>query len=260
MTRTKRPRRHARDITVATMTLLGIIAGRGAAQQPAGANALTREQVVARLSAANEAHPANFAGQKLSGLDLSGVDFSRANLAAANLDGSKFVHGKFFSANLDSATGRGADFTGATFDVSAMRNADFSRAIFRDASLYAVIMPRANFTEADLTGARLIASANDVVFARAKLAHADMGADPRNQPMGVMRSDFTNADFTGADFTGANLRKAQLVRANLTGATLTDADLSLADVAEAVFHNIRGRETIKGLSQAKHVDEAHFDH
>jgi uncharacterized protein YjbI with pentapeptide repeats len=86
-----------------------------------------------------------------------------------------------------------------------------------------------------------------------------VGADPRNQPMGVMRTDWTNTDLTGANLTGVNLRKAKLVRANLTGADLTDADLTLADLTDATFHNIKGRSTIKGLDQSLHRDDAHFD-
>ncbi len=221
---------------------------------------LSREQVVARLAAAGEGHGASFAGADLSGLDLSGLDLSRADLSGANLQRTKLAHAKMFSANLDRAVARDADFTAAVLDVSTMRDGtDMTHAILRDASLYAVIMPGANFTDADLTGARIVATAVGAKFVRAKLEHADIGTDPRTQPMGVMRSDLTNADLSGADLAGANLRKAKLIRTNLTGANLTGADLSLTELTGATFHNIVGRDAIRGLDQAKNVDEATFD-
>ena len=86
-----------------------------------------------------------------------------------------------------------------------------------------------------------------------------MGADPGNQPMGLMRTDLTGADLSGAVLSGADMRKVSLVRANLTGADMTGADLSGADVAGAIFHAIRGRNDIRGLDKAKNVDQAIFD-
>src|ERR1700722_17432515 len=221
--------------------------------------ALTRAQVVAALKAATEAHPADFSGHDLSDLDLSGLVLARANLSGFRLAGTKFVNDSMFAVNLDHAIAPRADFTGAILDISSMRGADFTGATFRGASLYAVIMPDANFTDADLTNARLVATAVNAKFVRANLSHADVGADPRNQPMGLMRTDWTNADLTGANLTGVNLRKAKMVRSNFTGADLTGADLTLADLTDAVFHDIKGRATIKGLDQALHKEDAHFD-
>lgn len=220
---------------------------------------LTRAQVVARLDSSSVDHPANFAGQNLSGLDLSGLDFKRANLSRAKLVGTKMMKAKMFSVNFDGASARGADLSGATLDVSTMRSTDFTHATLRDASLYAVIMPGVNFTDADLSRVRIIGLATGAIFVRAKLDHADLGADPRNQPMGVMRTDMSAADFSGADLTGANLRKAKLTRATLTGANLTGCDLSLAELSGANFQKIVGRDAIKGLDQAKFRDEATFD-
>jgi len=220
---------------------------------------LTRAQVVARLDSSSVDHPASFAGEDLSGLDLSGLDFKRANLSRAKLLGTKLVNAKMFSVNFDSAVASRADLSAATLDVSTMRGTDFTHAILRGTSMYAVIMPGANFTDADLTRVRIIGLATGAIFVRAKLDHAALGADPRNQPMGVMRSDLSATDFSGADLTGANLRKAKLTRATLTGANLTGCDLSLAEISGATFHQIVGRDAIKGLDQAKYRDEATFD-
>src|SRR5205823_4654777 len=82
---------------------------------------------------------------------------------------------------------------------------------------------------------------------------------PGNQSMGIMRVDASGVDFSGADFTGANLRKALLVRADLTGADLTDADVTGADLTGAILKGIRGRDRIRGLDKALHVDQAIFN-
>jgi uncharacterized protein YjbI with pentapeptide repeats len=225
----------------------------------ADTGALTRAQVMAILAGASDAHPADFTGHDLSGLDLSGLVLNKANFSDCRLVGTKFVNAKMFAANLDRAVAQHADFSGATLDIGLMRGTDLTGAVFHGASLYAVIMTGANFTDADLTNARLIATAIGALFTRAKLAHADVGADPRNQPMGLMRTDWTNVDLSGADLSDANLRKVKLTRANLTGANLTNADLTGADLTDAVFHKITGRSSIKGLDQAHHVEDAHFD-
>jgi uncharacterized protein YjbI with pentapeptide repeats len=59
-----------------------------------------------------------------------------------------------------------------------------------------------------------------------------------------------------ADLTGANLSRANLMGADLSGADLTEADLTGADAAEAdlggaLLKNVRGLETVKGLSPPK---------
>ena len=220
---------------------------------------LTRAQVVARLDASSADHPASFLGENLSGLDLSGLDFKRANLSKAKLVGTKMMKAKMFGVNFDGASAHGADLSGATLDVSTMRTTDFTHATLRDASMYAVIIQGVNFTDADLTGVRIIGAAQGAIFVRAKLEHADFGADPRNQPMGVMRVDLSDANLSGADLTGANMRKVKLTRATLTGANLTGCDLSFAELSGANFQKIVGRDAIKGLDQAKFRDEAIFD-
>ena len=112
----------------------------------------------------------------------------------------------------------------------------------------------------------------------ANLAKANIGADPGNQSMGVMRAQFVSADLTGADFTDANLfkadfsfaslRKAKLVNANLQNADLASTDFTGADVTGALFNKanvdgaifigIIGRDQMKGLDEARNVDKATF--
>ena len=55
---------------------------------------------------------------------------------------------------------------------------------------------------------------------------AKMGADMKNQSMGLMRTDLSGANLSGADFSGADLGRALLRFANLTGAKLIGASLS----------------------------------
>ena len=130
--------------------------------------------------------------------------------------------------------------------------------VLRDASAFATILEGADLSDADLSGFRFLGPMANTKAPRAKFVKANLGVDPGNQSMGLMRVDATGADFSGADFTGASLRKALLVRATFTGATLTDADVTYADLAGALLKDIRGRDRIRGLDQALHVDQAVF--
>jgi uncharacterized protein YjbI with pentapeptide repeats len=228
------------------------------AATPPQAERLTREQVLAALAAATPEHPASFVGKDLSGLDLSGVDFKRADLSRSRLVQTNLAGAHLFSTTLTDAVATGADFTGANLDVSVMYRVDLRHATLREASLFAVILTGADLSDADLTRARVIAVLGHAKLVRARLTGANLGADPGNQPMGLMRTDAADTDCTDADFTGANLRKMNLTRAVLTGANLTDADLTGADLAETDLRNIRGRETLRGLDRALHVEQAKF--
>src|SRR2546430_521339 len=49
------------------------------------------------------------------------------------------------------------------------------------------------------------------------------------------------------------------VRAALPGADLTDADVAGADLTGAILKGIRGRDRLRGLDKALHVDQAIFN-
>ena len=219
---------------------------------------LGRGDVERLLAASTEQTPAKLAGANLSGADLSGLDFKRADLSRAHLGAANLARANLFGTSLERVDARGADFSGAVLDVAVMRGADLTGAILRGASLYATIAIDASFVDADLSNARIIAALGNAKLARAKLNNARLGADPANQPMGIMRTDLTGADLTEADLTGADLRKVLLIRANLTGADLTDADLSGADLSGAILLLIRGRDRLRGLDRARNVDKAFF--
>ena len=219
---------------------------------------LTREQVLAALGSASEHAPADLSGSDLSGLDLSGVDFKRAILSRCRLVQTNLTRANLFGAQLDEVEATDVNLAAAVLDGAVLRGADLRRADLRGASLYGTILTAADLTEADLSDARVIAAAANAKLARAKLVGVHMGADPGNQPMGVMRTDLTGADLTDADLRGADLRKVILTRANLTGADLTDVNIAGASLNGAVLRNIRGRDRIRGLDSARNVDQAIF--
>jgi uncharacterized protein YjbI with pentapeptide repeats len=222
------------------------------------AQRLTRDQVLAALERASVRAPADLSGSDLSGLDLRGVDFKRAILSRCRLVQTNLGGAKLFAAQLDAVEATDVNLEGAVLDMAVLREANLRRANLRGASLYGTILTAADLSEADLSDARLIAAAANARFARATLVGARMGADPGNQPMGVMRTDLTGADLTDADLRGADLRKVNLTRANLTGADLTDVNLAGAMLNGAVLRRIRGRDRIRGLDSALNVDQAIF--
>ena len=239
---------------------------------------LTVAQVVERLAQSTDAAPASFAGADLSGLVLEGIDFKRANLNGTKFTGARLAGSDFFSCDLTDAVLEGADLKKANLDGTTLRRANLSKADLRGASLFATIIESANLNGADLRDTRIIGYLRGATLVDANLANANIGADPGNQSMGVMRAQFVSADLTGADFTDANLfkadfsfaslRKAKLVNANLqnadlastdfTGADVTGAQFNKANVDGAIFVGVIGRDQMKGLDEARNVDKATF--
>lgn len=111
-----------------------------------------------------------------------------------------------------------AQLQGARLQRADLRWADFFRANLRGANLSEAVLHGASLGEADLQGANL-QGAN---LQMANLRGADLG----------------EADLRGAGLQGANLRLANLQRASLSG------NSSLSEV--------------RGLSQTRHLDEAHL--
>ena len=226
---------------------------------------LTGEQVRDALAHATADQPADFAGKSLEKLDLSKLNFTGAKLAGANL----------FGANLTEANFTGADLSGATLDLAWVMRTNFTRAKLTKASLQGLVVSMGMETSAaqapilpgaDLSGARIVARLSWANMQGAKFVDALMGADLKNQSMGLMRADLSSANLAGADFSGADLRhslmrftklmganlaganlsQADLSGANLTGADLTGADVSDADFSQAVLTGARGLDRMKG--------------
>jgi uncharacterized protein YjbI with pentapeptide repeats len=235
-------------------------------------------QLKARLAAAGDT-PLDLSGIDLSGLDLQGVDFRRATLVGARLAGSDLTGANLFSCDLTDAVLTGAKLAGANLDATTLRRADLRQANLEKASLFATIIEAADLSGANLSRTRIIGFLRKAKLAGANLQEANIGADPGNQSMGVMRTVFAGADLSGADLTGANLFKADLSHANLvnaklaradlrntdaveadfTGADLTGADVTQADLTGAIFTRALGLRELKGLDQARNREKAIFD-
>jgi uncharacterized protein YjbI with pentapeptide repeats len=240
---------------------------------------LTVEQVKARIDATPVGSAPDFSGADLSGLDLHGIDFHGARMVKARLAGANLSGSSLLAADLTDAVARQARLDHANMDGTTLRRADFTGADLTAASLFATIGEAADFSGATLDSTRVIGYYRKATMVRARLRHANVGADPGNQSMGVMRATFVGADLTGADFSGANLYKADLSYASLrqanlaganlanadlvstdfTDATLTDATVSQADLAGAVFTGAKGIRSLKGLDEAKNRQGAQFD-
>jgi uncharacterized protein YjbI with pentapeptide repeats len=240
------------------------------AVSPCQAADLTADQVREMLASATPANPADFSGKSLENLDLGNLDFTRANLSGANLFGAKLV-----GTNLS-----GANLSGAKLDLAWIMRANFTNADLSKASLLGLVVSSGLdispaeapvFKGANFSGARVIARLSQFDLSGANFARAKMGADMKNQSMGLMRTDLSGANLSAANFSGADLSRALMRFANLSGANLTDADLSGADLSGAdltganltgangseadfdgaVLKNVEGLETVRGLSPAK---------
>src|SRR6516162_8173964 len=174
---------------------------------------LTATQVRQILASAGPETPADLSGKSLENLDLSNLDFRRANLAGANL----------FGAKLDSADFSGANLSGARLDLAWIMRANFTNADLSNASLLGLVVssgldispaeaPR--FKGANFSGARIIARLAGFDLSDTHFIGAKMGADMKNQSMGLMRTDLSGANLSGADLSKADLGRALLRFAN----------------------------------------------
>jgi uncharacterized protein YjbI with pentapeptide repeats len=231
---------------------------------------LNAVQVREILASAAPDKPADLSGKSLESIDLSKLDFKRANLSGVNLFGAKLVGADLSGANL----------SGAKLDLAWIMRANFTNADLSNASLLGLVVSSGLdispaeapvFKGANFSGAHIIARLSRFDLSGANFAHAKMGADMKNQSMGLMRADLSGsnlsgakfsgadlsralmrfADLTGADLSGANLTGADLSGADLSGADLTGADATEADLGGAVLKNVRGIGTIRGLSPPK---------
>jgi uncharacterized protein YjbI with pentapeptide repeats len=222
---------------------------------------LTREELLAILSSARAGERVDLTSKQLSGLDLQNVDFRGANLRWARLNNTDL---------------RGANLRDTILDSAWLLGANLERADLRGASLASTQMRRANLRDANLSGARIVANLQRADLRGADLSDANMGADMKNQSMGLMRTvlrmatldganmrnvnalrmDAEFASMRGALLDNANFRGADLTGADLTKASVTGLDLSGSDVSGAYLVQLIGKEKIIGLDQVKNLAEA----
>lgn len=179
---------------------------------------VTREEVASRLAAATPGRPADLTSMHLSGLDLSGLDFTGAVLR---------------DARLNKASLRGCRLAGAILDQAWLLDADLTGADLKGASLYQAQLIGAKLDRADFTGARAPSNLSRTSLQGARFVDADLGADMKNQSMGLIRGVLNNANLDGADFTNANLNRVDFEFASLRGANLSGADLTFANLGGA---------------------------
>ncbi|HTJ28283.1 MAG TPA: pentapeptide repeat-containing protein [Candidatus Limnocylindria bacterium] len=226
---------------------------------------LTVAQVRAILKAGH-GH-ANFSGKTMVNLDLGNLDFRNA---------------KFDRANLFETTFHGSDLRGASFVEAFLSATKFPDAHLQGARLTGATLlstsERADFSGADLSRTMGYLIAPQGRFVRANLKNAKLRPEMSNQPMGLLHTIFSEADLTEANLAGAdlgfgdlssakfrranlrgtNFEQANLARANFDGADVTDANFSKADISLAVFTNLRGRSSMRGLELALNRDQAIF--
>ncbi len=225
---------------------------------------LTREELLTILSSATAVERVDLTSKRLSGLDLRNVDFKGANLRWARLNNTDL---------------RGANLRDTILDSAWLLGANLERADLRGASLASTQMRRANLRDANLSGARIVANLQRADLRGADLSNANMGADMKNQSMGLMRTVLRMAKLDGADMRNvnalrldagyasmrgvlldnANFRGADLTGADLTKASVTGLDLSGADVSGAYLVQLIGKEKIIGLDKVKNLAEAEVD-
>jgi len=220
---------------------------------------LTRADVAAAVARATEAAPADFTGKRLSNLDLSRLDLSGAIFRAARMNKTSFV---------------GAKLDRAILDQAWLLEANFTAASLKGANLFAAQMRRARLDGADLSGTRIAADLTGASLVGASIEGANLGADMRNQSMGLMRAVLTSANLErvnargadlsrvdlefaslrGADLSGASLKGAQLGGADLTGVTLVGTDFDGADLASAKLIAPIGLDQALNFDKAKNRD------
>src|SRR5215831_954612 len=210
---------------------------------------LTRSEVQSILASIPAGQAASFAGMSLSGADLHDLDFSNADLSGADLSGADLRGAKFVRSKLI-----GAKLPGARLNLAWIIGADFSHADLSGAYLETLVVSAglqtrpheaATFVGANLSGAKVTARFNLDDMRGANLSHLRASADMRNQSMGLIRTEFSQANLTDANFQGAALARvnfefAKLSRANLTEADLTGANTTNTDFTNAVLRGTKG--------------------
>jgi uncharacterized protein YjbI with pentapeptide repeats len=203
---------------------------------------LTRLEVQSIIASTPPGQRASFAGKSLAGTDLHDLDFSNADLSGADLSGADLRGAKLVGSKLVDAKLRGAKLNlawimGADFSHADLSGADLETLVV-SAGLQTLPQEAAKFVGANLSGAKVTARFNLDDMRGANLSHIRASADMRNQSMGLIRTEFSQANLADANFQGAalahvNFEFAKLSRANFSGADLSDADFTGADLTDA---------------------------
>jgi uncharacterized protein YjbI with pentapeptide repeats len=208
-------------------------------------------QDLANLELSNlDFHNAKLMNARLFGADLSQSDLSGTDLSGADMDRVTLISTKFDEANLEGARLlRPSVFS--TLAAAVAEAPSFRKANMRGIKMFGRFT-RANFEGADLTGATCAPFGKTGFIEeiwRTELSGANLAGAI------LVRADLTHALLTFADMRGANLTNAILKNADFTGADLTGANASGADFEGAILKDVKGFNTIIGLSEAKNINK-----
>ncbi len=247
-----------------------------AAASEAIAAGLTARDVTTLFHKADANQRVNLANKDLSNLDLATLDFKSAIMTKANL----------YGADLTSANLKGTDLSGAKLDRAIIMKADFTGANLEGATIMAPsvfsnamieLSDAPKFNGANLRGARIAARLDGTDFSGSDLTNARIGPNERSSEAGMAPSskmlsvNFSGATMAGTDirevdmtfgrFVAANLAGAKLIhvdlsRADFSGADLTGADLTDSNLEGANLINVKGFDTVKGLSSVVNLQSA----
>ena len=156
---------------------------------------LSKEEVLQILKNSSREKPAYLWGKNLTNLDLSNVDFKGANLSASWMNNTNFS---------------GADLSGTNLDIAFMYKANLKGAKLDNASMFSTQMLGADLSMASLQGAKVAADLYRANLRGANFKNAKMGADMKNQSMGIMALKAKKAFFDNADLSGADLSRTDL--------------------------------------------------
>lgn len=226
--------------------------------QPAYSQAeLARADIEAALKGRKSGEKIDFSNKSLNGLDLSGLDLSGVDFRAARLNKARLA---------------GANLEDAILDQAWLMQADLTGASLKGAHAFAAQMQKMRADGADFSKARIAGDLTGASLRGVKFDGADLGADMKNQSMGLMRAVLRSTTLEGATFldtnlTSADLRFAHAAGADFSGANLTNADASGADLIGAIWAgaNTQGLDldsaqidagAEEALKDAQHLDRA----
>ena len=216
-----------------------------------------REKLVELIKVGRAAQAVELMRSFEAPLDLSGADFSGDNIGNVDLSGAILSETSFNDVNLSGANLSGADLRSTTMSEVFAPQANFSGADLRESQLDFQNFRDADLTDADFSWSKIFFSTTEgAVLKGARF----FGAVVRSSSF--KNSDLTGADLTNADFSfdykgffviensfeGSNLSNAKMFGANLrsvdfTKADLTGADLRNADLRGATFRGATGLDS-----------------
>ena len=180
---------------------------------PAASQPITREHIKKRI-----AQRESFAGEDLTGMDLSDLQLIETRSAAYYISKDLSKNSDLTDANLTGANLEGTDLTGVILRKACLKDADLTGA---------------NLVMADLTGAVL----DDAILRKANLEGAVL-----NQ-ITALHAYMPEANLTGASVKGSKLKGADFSRCILTKTDFMGSDLSEVSVQGASGVQVNMSET-----------------